>query len=372
MERTERVDGDGEDDDEGERRRRRRRRPRRRTAPDPTWVVCRGRARGAGLDEARGPWRVSGQELKVTNLDKVLFPPRDGVDEPALTKRDLIAYFARIAPAMLPHLVDRPLNLQRFPNGAGAPGLLAEGHPVDRRPSGSRSGTRPDSASARTGRRTTTSSPTARRPCAGSATRRRSRSMRGPRRTEEPWTPTFALIDIDPGTKTTWDETLVARAASTGRPSSTSASAPIPKLTGSRGIQAWIPIERGRYDVQRHARMGREAVAGDRRRPCPTSCRGSGRRPIGAARRASTTPRTRRSRRSWRRTRSGPRPGAPVSAPIRWEELDDPTLRPDRWTITTLPGARRGSRRPVGGPPGGPPGPAAALTRQAPRGVVEG
>ncbi|TME30662.1 MAG: hypothetical protein E6I62_08635 [Chloroflexi bacterium] len=30
-------------------------------------------------------------------------------------------------------------------------------------------------------------------------------------------------------------------------------------------------------------------------------------------------------------------PGAPVSTPIRWEELDDPKLRPDRWTIRTLP-----------------------------------
>ena len=39
-------------------------------------------------------------------------------------------------PTMLPHLRDRPLNLQRFPNGAGAPGLLAEGHPRD----GARSG----------------------------------------------------------------------------------------------------------------------------------------------------------------------------------------------------------------------------------------
>jgi bifunctional non-homologous end joining protein LigD len=32
-----------------------------------------------------------------------------------------------------------------------------------------------------------------------------------------------------------------------------------------------------------------------------------------------------------------PAPGAPVSAPIRWEELDDPKLRSDRWTIDTLP-----------------------------------
>jgi bifunctional non-homologous end joining protein LigD len=31
-----------------------------------------------------------------------------------------------------------------------------------------------------------------------------------------------------------------------------------------------------------------------------------------------------------------PAPGLPVSAPIRWDELDDPELRPDRWTIRTI------------------------------------
>ena len=72
-----------------------------------------------------GTWRIGGHDLKLTNLDKVLFAA-----DPPVTKRELIGYFARIAPTMLPHLADRPLNLQRFPNGAGAPGLLAEGHPV--------------------------------------------------------------------------------------------------------------------------------------------------------------------------------------------------------------------------------------------------
>jgi bifunctional non-homologous end joining protein LigD len=36
-----------------------------------------------------------------------------------------------------------------------------------------------------------------------------------------------------------------------------------------------------------------------------------------------------------------PAAGAPVSAPIRWEELDDPDLRPDRWTIRTMPARLR-------------------------------
>ena len=31
-----------------------------------------------------------------------------------------------------------------------------------------------------------------------------------------------------------------------------------------------------------------------------------------------------------------PAPGAPVSAPIRWEELEDPELQPDRWQVGTL------------------------------------
>ncbi len=54
---------------------------------------------------------VDGRELKISNWDKVLFP-RAG-----FTKGDLIAYYARIAPAVLPHVHDRPLTLKRYPNG---------------------------------------------------------------------------------------------------------------------------------------------------------------------------------------------------------------------------------------------------------------
>jgi bifunctional non-homologous end joining protein LigD len=54
---------------------------------------------------------VEGRELKLTNWDKVLFP------QAGFTKGDLIAYYARIAPTVLPHLRDRPLTLKRYPNG---------------------------------------------------------------------------------------------------------------------------------------------------------------------------------------------------------------------------------------------------------------
>jgi bifunctional non-homologous end joining protein LigD len=58
---------------------------------------------------------VDGRALKLTNWDKVLYP------ETGFTKGDLIGYYARIAPAVVPHLKDRPLTLKRYPNGVDSP-----------------------------------------------------------------------------------------------------------------------------------------------------------------------------------------------------------------------------------------------------------
>ena len=58
---------------------------------------------------------VEGHEVPVTNLDKPLWP--DGGKRKPLTKRDLLRYFARVSPWMLPHLEDRPVFVTRFPNG---------------------------------------------------------------------------------------------------------------------------------------------------------------------------------------------------------------------------------------------------------------
>jgi bifunctional non-homologous end joining protein LigD len=58
-----------------------------------------------------GVIRVDGREIEVSRPEKVLFP------EDGITKGDLIEYYARIAPHMLPHLSDRPLTLERYPNG---------------------------------------------------------------------------------------------------------------------------------------------------------------------------------------------------------------------------------------------------------------
>ena len=58
---------------------------------------------------------VGGAELPVSNLDKVLWP--EAAEQRALSKRDLLRYLAEVSPWLLPHLRDRPLTLTRYPNG---------------------------------------------------------------------------------------------------------------------------------------------------------------------------------------------------------------------------------------------------------------
>src|ERR671925_2261187 len=54
---------------------------------------------------------VEGKKLSVSNLNKVLYP------KVGFTKGQVIDYYIRIAPVLLPHLRDRPLTMKRYPNG---------------------------------------------------------------------------------------------------------------------------------------------------------------------------------------------------------------------------------------------------------------
>jgi bifunctional non-homologous end joining protein LigD len=63
---------------------------------------------------ARVEVEVEGRRLSLSNLDKVLYP------EVGFTKGQVIDYYTRIAPAVLPHLRNRPLTLKRYPNGVDA------------------------------------------------------------------------------------------------------------------------------------------------------------------------------------------------------------------------------------------------------------
>ena len=72
--------------------------------------------------DSRSTVEVDGRRLVLSNLDKVLYP--DG-----FTKGEVVDYYARIAPVLLPHIADRPMSFQRFPDGTAANGFFAKNAP---------------------------------------------------------------------------------------------------------------------------------------------------------------------------------------------------------------------------------------------------
>ena len=66
---------------------------------------------------------VGGRALTISNSDKILWP------EDRYTKGDLIAYYRAAAPYMLPELADRPLTLQRYPDGIDGPSFFEKNAP---------------------------------------------------------------------------------------------------------------------------------------------------------------------------------------------------------------------------------------------------
>jgi len=69
---------------------------------------------------------VDGRPLRLSNLDKVLYPAT------GFTKAEVIDYYTRISEVLIPHLEDRPLTVVRFPNGVGAGSFFTKNAPAHR------------------------------------------------------------------------------------------------------------------------------------------------------------------------------------------------------------------------------------------------
>jgi bifunctional non-homologous end joining protein LigD len=284
----------------------------------------------AALDAmgVKGDWTVAGRPVAVTNLDKVLLPARDGEDVGGVTKRDIIRYYARIAPWIAPYLTGRPVNLNRFPDGLGS-GFWHKAVPAHA-PGWVRRWPNPLADEGETRDYLVVD---------GAPTLVWAANFAGLEL--HPWTstaaapeePSYALVDIDPGPETTWDETLLlARLFRTaidhleivGRP----------KVTGQRGIQIWIPVRRGytfantRQFVETVSRTVGSIV------PDLVSWKWQKNDRKGKARLDYTQNIINKTLVAPYSIR--PAPGAPVSVPIEWEELDDDDLRADRWTIADV------------------------------------
>jgi bifunctional non-homologous end joining protein LigD len=76
------------------------------------------------MAESRMLVAVDGRELELSNLDKVLYPAC------GFTKGEMIDYYTRISPVLLPHLAGRALTRIRYPNGVDAPGFFEKNAPA--------------------------------------------------------------------------------------------------------------------------------------------------------------------------------------------------------------------------------------------------
>jgi bifunctional non-homologous end joining protein LigD len=283
----------------------------------------------AALDDlgAQGTWEVFGRRLKVTNLDKEMFPGRDG--EPPVTKREFIGYAARIAPVVLPYLTGRPLNMHRFPGGAGTKGFWHKQLP-EHAPGWVPRWDRPDADPGESTTYLVVDEPAA---LVWAANFGALEWHAWTSTTERPDLPTYALIDIDAGSATTWEDVLVlARLHRTALEHLQVRAQP--KLTGHTGIQIWVPITRGPSfeDTRKWVEQLSKAVGAVV--PDMVSWQWDVHKRQGRAR----LDYTQNVKNKTLVAPYSPRPaaGAPVSAPIEWDELDDPSLRPDGITIRAV------------------------------------
>jgi bifunctional non-homologous end joining protein LigD len=258
--------------------------------------------------------------VRLSNIDKPFFP--DGY-----TKGDLIQYYASIAPALVPHLQDRAIVMARFPDGAADDFFYekqAPGHQPDWMPLASiHSGHRAAPIDFVTARDTESLMWLANMGCIEI----------------HPWLsrvtsvdkPDFAIFDLDPAEGATWQQVVeVAKLIKVALDQMGLTG--YPKTSGATGLHIYVPLD----PVYEYARVrkfvesvGRLLVAANPdeitmewdipKRACRVFIDHN--QNVGGKTIASVY--------SVR-----PRPGAPVSAPILWSEVEE--VHPNDFTIATI------------------------------------
>ena len=267
--------------------------------------------------------RAGRRRVRITHPDKVLFPA-DGI-----TKLDLAAYYAEVAPAMVPHVRDRPLNLWRWNAGIDRERVVQQEIPRGapawvRRVRVARRGGGGSVCHAVGGEAATLvwlANQNCVTPHAWSS------------RADRPDRPDRLVFDLDPPTVEAF-ATVREAALELGELLREHGLVPFAMLTGSKGVHVVAPLRRraGADEVRAAAgALGEELAA---RAPATLTTawrkeRREGRVLVDTAR--NTYAQTVVAPYAVRALQS-----APVATPLAWEELEDPAVHPRRWTLRTV------------------------------------
>ncbi len=203
---------------------------------------------------------VDGRQLSLSNLDKVLYPAS------GFTKRDVIDYYGRIAPVLLPHIERRPLSFKRFPDGVEGQSFFAKNVPAGA-PEWIRTATLPSPGSSKNRDRidyVLLDDLPSLVWAANIAALELHAPMWRIDRKGKPLPPDLIVFDLDPGPPATIVE--CCRVAELVRELlAEDGFEALPKTSGSKGLQLYVPVrpERPWSELHSYARHLAERLEGE-------------------------------------------------------------------------------------------------------------
>jgi bifunctional non-homologous end joining protein LigD len=263
---------------------------------------------------------VARHHIRITHADRIVFP------QPNLRKLDIAHHYERVAPLMLPYVRDRPLALQAYPDGIEGDGYFMKAVPkyfpdwvkrvtVDKKGGTITHALAQDAATLvyLAGQNVVT-------------------VHTWLSRADKPHQPDRLTLDFDPSGGGFTEVRAAARAA--GERLRDLGLATYAMTTGSRGVHVVCPLRRGPGFDEVHAfarALAEKMVAED-----PDHLTLEWHKADRGKRIYVDVNRIQYAQHAVAPYAVRPRPTAPVAVPLHWDELQDPALRPDRWTVENI------------------------------------